>query len=54
VGILVMTFPIKKRINTQLFIDRKQGLYIRKGDKETDQEKYLTSWKRVKLKRWEK
>jgi len=23
-----MTFPIKKRINTELFIDGKQGLYI--------------------------
>jgi len=37
----VMTFPIKKRINTELLIDRNQGLYIQKGDKETDQEKYL-------------
>jgi len=47
----VITFPIKKRIITELFIDRKQGLYIQKGDnKETGQEKYLTSWKRVKLK----
>jgi len=33
-----MTFPIKKKINTELFIDMKQGLYIQKGDKETDQE----------------
>jgi len=31
-----MTFPIKKRINTELFIDGKMGLYIQKGDKETD------------------
>jgi len=28
-----MTFPIKKRINTQLFIDRKRGLYIQIGIK---------------------
>jgi len=52
-----MTFPIKKRINTELFIDRNKGLYIQKGGKETDQEKiswkgngsrkYLTSQKRV-------
>jgi len=33
-----MTIPLKKRIDTGLFIDRKQGLYIRKGDKEIDQE----------------
>jgi len=32
-----MTFPIKKRINTELFIDRNKGLYIQKVDKETDQ-----------------
>jgi len=38
-----MTFPIKKRINTELFSDRKQGLYIQKGDKEKDQKNYLTS-----------
>jgi len=25
-----MTFPIKKRINTELFIDGKQGLYIQR------------------------
>jgi len=34
-----MTFPIKKRIDTELFIDRNKGLYIQKGDKEKDQEK---------------
>jgi len=28
-----MTFPIKKRINAELFIDKKQGLYIQEGDK---------------------
>jgi len=33
----VMTFTIKKRINTELFIDRKRGLYLQNGDKETDQ-----------------
>jgi len=33
-----MTFPIKKRINTELFIDINKGLYIQKLDKETDQE----------------
>jgi len=38
---------------SELFIDWKQGLYIHNGDKETDQEKYLTSWKSVKLKRRE-
>jgi len=32
-----MTFTIKKRINTELFIDRKRGLYLQNGDKETDQ-----------------
>jgi len=26
---LVMTFPIKKRINTEMFIDRTAALYIR-------------------------
>jgi len=31
----VKTFPIKKRINTDLFIDRNIGLYIQKGDEET-------------------
>jgi len=25
-----MTYPIKKRISTELFIDRKMGLYIQK------------------------
>jgi len=34
-----MTFPINKRINTELFVDRNKGLYIQKAD----QEKYLTS-----------
>jgi len=33
-----MTYTIKKRIITELFIDKKQGLYMQKGDKETDQE----------------
>jgi len=37
----VMTFPIKKRINTELFIDKKQGLYIHMEGKETDQENIL-------------
>jgi len=35
-----MTFPIKKRINTELLIDRKQGLYKQKGDKEMNQETF--------------
>jgi len=30
VEIPVMTFPIKKRINTGLFIDGKLGLYMQK------------------------
>jgi len=30
----VKTFPIKKRINAELFIYMKQGLFIQKGDKE--------------------
>jgi len=30
-----MTFPIKKRINTELFIDRNKGLYMQNGAKET-------------------
>jgi len=29
-----MTFPIKKRISTELFINRKQALYTYKRDKE--------------------
>jgi len=33
--ILVMTFPIKKRINTKLFIDKKQGLYTQNDIKKT-------------------
>jgi len=33
-----MTFPIKERIITELFIDKKQWVNIQKGDKETDQE----------------
>jgi len=33
-----MTFPIEKRINIELFIDRNMGLFIHKVDKETDQE----------------
>jgi len=32
----VMTFPIKKRINAELFIDGKQGLYIQNGNEEKD------------------
>jgi len=43
----VKTFPIKKIINTELLIDEKQGLYIQKGNKETDQYKNLTSLKSV-------
>jgi len=31
-----MTFPIKKRINTELFIDGNKGLYIHNVDKETE------------------
>jgi len=45
--IRVMTFLMKKRINTELFIDKNKGLYIQKGDKETDRQKYLTSKKKV-------
>jgi len=37
-----MTFPIKKRINTELFNNRiKKGRYIQKVDKETDQENIM-------------
>jgi len=44
-----MAFPIKKRINTELFIDRKQWLY-----KQNDIEKnFPTSLKRVNGRRWE-
>jgi len=35
-----MTFPIRERINTELFIDGKQGLYLQKGDEKTDQQKF--------------
>jgi len=33
----VKTFPIKKRINTELFIDGKIGLYIAKVKEGSDQ-----------------
>lgn len=33
------TFPIKKRIDAELFADGKKGLYELKGDKESDREK---------------
>jgi len=45
----VVTFPIKKRINTELFIDRKQGHLYTKWY----QEKILTSLKRVSRNRRE-
>jgi len=32
----VMAFPIKKRINTELFIDRKATLYILTGGNENE------------------
>jgi len=44
--------PSDVRIITEQFIERNLGLYIQKGDKEIDQEKYWP--KRVKLKLWEK
>jgi len=37
----VVTFPIKKRINTEQFIDRIKGIYIQEVNKETDQENIL-------------
>jgi len=37
----MMAFPIKKRINTELFVDTNKGLNIQKEDKETDQLKYI-------------
>jgi len=36
-----MTFPIKKRIDTELCIDGNKGLYIHNVGKETDQENIL-------------
>jgi len=36
----MMPFQIKQRINNELLIDRKQGLYQQKGDKETDKETF--------------
>jgi len=36
-----MTFLVKKRINTEMFIAGNKGLYIHKVDKETDQENIL-------------
>jgi len=33
-----MTFPIKNIIYTELFNESNEGLYIQKGDKETDQQ----------------
>jgi len=44
----VMTFPINKRINTELFIDGNQGLFIQNVEKETDQEKVLIRKNRSK------
>jgi len=35
---VVKTFAIKKRINTELFIDGKKGLYIQKSKEGSDQE----------------
>jgi len=46
----VRTIPIKKRSNTELFIDRKQWLFIQKGDKETDYEKLSDLIKEDKVK----
>jgi len=44
-------FPIKKRVNTELFINGQVMLYIHKMRGRSDQgdqiEKYRTSWKRV-------
>jgi len=37
----------EKNQYTELFIDKNKGVYIQKGDKETDQLKYLNSWKWV-------
>jgi len=49
---------IKKRINTELFTDVKQGLYIQKGEKGTDQKdriKKITDLiEEGRLKRWER
>jgi len=54
----VKTFPIKKRINTELFIDGKKGLYIEKVWREQIK-KWRTSEKKVtknggKAKLWER
>jgi len=54
-----MTFPIKERIITELFIDKKQWVNIQKGDKETDQENIWplgrrVNWKGEKSKAWMK
>jgi len=48
----VMTFPIKKRINTELFIDRMAALYkgetlIRVGTNAGDQLVVLVDWRIV-------
>jgi len=43
-----MTFPIEKRINTELFIDENEGLHIHRVDKETDQENILIRKNRSK------
>jgi len=52
------TFPIKKRIDTELFIVGKKRLFIQKRKEGSDQKdlgsrKYRTSGKRVNLKRRE-
>jgi len=50
VGDLVMIFPIKKIINTELFIDRLAAIYIRKtrvrvGAKKEDRPVVLADWR---------
>jgi len=49
-----MTFPIKKIILTELFVDRNKGLYIQKGDKENRSIKISDILEEDKLKRQEK
>jgi len=47
IKIPVKTFPIKKRINTELFIDRKWGALYTKSKGGIGSRKYWTSQKRV-------
>jgi len=45
----VKTFPIKKIINTEQFIDRKWGFYLQKDRRDWISKEYRISQKKVKI-----